>query len=156
MNRSLRRSREYAGNRYNLIRDCVQYQKPFAIYNFTTADQYNTFLKDLDAFGKLNYCIQTISSLEKRNLNMRLVFPSVFVTNEGTSISTDDFKKIVSGSLSHYKLDSVVCLYDGAVSVFYRDGSHHFVGNQIYGSSQIQEFNSDFYQVESTYYTFLP
>jgi hypothetical protein len=85
-----------------------------------------------------------------------MVFPSIFVTNEGTSILTEDFKKIVSGSLPHYKLDSVVCLYDGAVSVFYKNGSHHFIGNQIYGSSQIQEFNSDFYQVESTYYTFLP
>jgi len=87
---------------------------------------------------------------------MRLVFPSIFVTNEGTTVETDDFKKIVTGSLSHYKLDSVVCLYDGAVSIFYRNGSHHFVGNQIYASSQIQEFNSDFYQVESVYYTFLP
>jgi hypothetical protein len=156
MHRSLRRSREYDGNRYHLIRDCVQYQKPFAIYNFTSAEQYNTFLKDLDSFGKLNYCVQTISSLEKRGLNMRLVFPSIFVTNEGTNIPIDDFKKIVSGSLTHYKLDSVVCLYDGSVSVFYRDGSHHFVGNQIYGSTQIQEFNSDFYQIESMFYTFLP
>jgi hypothetical protein len=156
MQRSLRRTREYDGNRYHLIRDCVQYQKPFAIYNFTAADQYNKFLNDLDAFGKLNYCVQTISSLSKRGLNMRLVFPSIFVTNEGTAVQTDDFKKIVTGSLSHYKLDSVVCLYDGSVSVFYKDGSHHFLGNQIYGSAQIQEFNSDFYQVESTYYTFLP
>jgi hypothetical protein len=156
MHRSLRRTREYDGNRYHLIRDCVQHQKPFAIYNFTTADQYNKFLGDLDSFGKLNYCVQTISSLAKRSFNMRLVYPSIFITNEETNIQTDDFKKIVMGSLSHYKLDSVVCLYDGSVSVFYRDGSRHFIGNQIYGSSQIQEFNSDFYQVESTYYTFLP
>lgn len=156
MNRSLRRTREYNGNRYHLIRDCVQHQKPFAIYNFTTSRQYNQFLSDLDAFGKLNYCIQTISSLAQRGNNIRQVFPSIFITNEGTTVSLDDFKKIVKGSLSHYKLDSVVCLYNGAVSVFYKNGSHHSIGDRIYGSSQIQEFNSDFYQVESTYYTFLP
>jgi hypothetical protein len=155
MNRSLRRTREYSGNRYHLIRDCVQYQKPFAIYNFTSSQQYNQFLSDLDAFGKLNYCIQTITSLAQRGNHIRQVFPSIFVTNEGTEVSTNDFKQIVKGSLGHYKLDSVVCLYDGAVSVFYKDGSHHSIGSQIYGSGQIHEFNSDYYQVESTYYTFL-
>jgi hypothetical protein len=156
MNRSLRRTREYDGNRYHLIRDCVQYQKPFAIYNFTTSRQYNQFLSDLDAFGKLNYCIQTITSLAQRGQNMRQVFPSIFITNEGTSVQVDEFKQIVKGSLSHYKLDSVVCLYDGAVSVFYKNGTHHFIGSKIYGSGQVQEFNSDFYQIESTYYTFIP
>jgi hypothetical protein len=85
-----------------------------------------------------------------------MVFPSIFVTNEETSVPIDDFKQMVKGSLSHYKLDSVVCLYAGSVSVFYKNGSHHFIGNNIYGSSQIRDFNSDFYQVESTYYTFLP
>lgn len=85
-----------------------------------------------------------------------MVFPSIFVTNEDTSVSLDDFKEMIKGSLKHYKLDSVVCLYDGAVSVFYKNGSHHFIGNRIYGSSQIRDFNSDFYQVESTYYTFVP
>lgn len=156
MKRTLRHTREYNGNRYHLIRDCVQYQRPFAIFNFINSNQYNEFLYDLDAFGKLNYCIQTISSLAQRGRNIRMVFPSIFVTNEDTSVSLDDFKEMIKGALKHYKLDSVVCLYDGAVSVFYKNGSHHFIGNRIYGSSQIRDFNSDFYQVESTYYTFVP
>lgn len=155
MDRSLRRSREYDGNRYHLIRDCVQQQKPFAIYNFTSMKQYNEFLNDLDTFEKLNYVIQTITSLSKIEQRVRMVYPSIFVTNEGTSVSLDEFKEIIKGSLSHYNLDSIVCLYDGAVSVFYRNGDHHTIGNTIYGSNQINEFQSDFYQVESIYYTFL-
>jgi hypothetical protein len=156
MNRTLRHTREYNGNRYHIIRDCVQYQKPFAIYNFTSSAQYEQFLYDLDAFGKLNYCTQSITSLAQRGRKIRQVFPSIFVTNEGTTFPLEDFKQIVKGSLSHYKLDSVVCLYDGAVSVFYRNGDHHSIGSRIYASNQIQEFQSDFYQVESTYYTFIP
>jgi len=155
MDRSLRRSREYDGNRYHLIRDCVQQQKPFAIYNFTSMKQYNEFLNDLDTFEKLNYVIQTITSLSKIEQRVRMVYPSIFVTNEGTSVSIDEFKEIIRGSLAHYNLDSIVCLYDGAVSVFYRNGDHHSIGNTIYGSNQINEFQSDFYQIESIYYTFL-
>lgn len=155
MDRSLRRSREYDGNRYHLIRDCVQQQKPFAIYNFTSMKQYNEFLNDLDTFEKLNYVIQTITSLSKIEQRIRMVYPSIFVTNEGTAVSLDEFKEIIKGSLAHYNLDSIVCLYDGAVSVFYRNGDHHTIGNTIYGSNQINEFQSDFYQVESIYYTFL-
>lgn len=155
MDRSLRRSREYDGNRYHLIRDCVQQQKPFAIYNFTSMKQYNEFLNDLDTFEKLNYVIQTITSLSKIEQRVRMVYPSIFVTNEGTTVSLDEFKDIIKGSLAHYNLDSIVCLYDGAVSVFYRNGDHHTIGNTIYGSNQINEFQSDFYQVESIYYTFL-
>ena len=156
MSRVLRQTREYNGNRYHLIRDCVQQHKPFAIYNFTSSKQYNEFLHDLDAFGKLNYCVQTITSLARQHERIKMVYPSIFVTNEETSIPLDDFKKIVKGSLDHYKLDSVVCLYDGGVSVFYKNGSHHSVGNSIYSSNHMNEFNSDFYQVESTYYTFIP
>jgi hypothetical protein len=156
MSRILRHSREYNGNRYGLIRDCIQQQKPFAIYNFTSPKQYNEFLKDLDSFGKLNYCVQTITSLAEQGNRIRMVYPSIFVTNEGTGIKLDEFKKIIKGSLDHYKLDSIVCLYDGSVSVFYKNGNHHSIGNQIYGSTQMHEFNSDFYQIESMYYTFLP
>lgn len=155
MDRILRRSREYNGNKYHLIRDCVQQQKPFAIYNFTSYNQYNEFLNDLDTFGELNYVIQTITSLSKADRKIRMVYPSIFITNEGTKVSTDSFKDIVRGSMSHYKLDSIVCLYDGVVSVFYRNGSHHSIGNTVYGSTQINEFQSDFYQIESTYYTFI-
>lgn len=155
MNRTLRRTREYSGNRYHLIRNCVQEQKPFAIYNFTTSDQYNNFLNDLDSFGQLNYVVQTITSLSLAERKVRLVFPSIFVTNEETPVSLDEFKQIVKGSLGHYKLDSIVCLYDGNVSIFYKNGDHHPIGNQIYGSQQIGEFQSDYYQVESMYYTFI-
>lgn len=155
MERTLRHTREYNGNRYHLIRDCVQEQKAFAIYNFTSMNQYNEFLRDLDSFGKLNYVVQTISSLARMERGLRTVYPSIFVTNEGTSITLDEFKEIVKGSLPHYRLDSIVCLYDGKVSVFYKNGTHHPIGNRIYASNQIQEFQSDFYQVESTYYTFL-
>ena len=155
MSRILRQSREYSGNRYSLIRECVQQQKPFAIYNFTSSSQYNDFLRDLDAFGKLSYCVQTITSLSESHNRIRMVYPSIFITNEGTDVNLDEFKKIVKGSLDHYKLDSVVCLYDGVVSVFYKNGNHHSIGNDIYSSTQISEFNSDFYQIESTYYTFI-
>lgn len=153
--RSLRRTREYSGNKYHLIRDCVQLQKPFAIYNFTSSDQYNTFLNDLDAYGELTYVIQTITSLAQASNRVRMVYPSIFVTNEESKVSLDEFKSIVEGSLKYYKLDSVVCLYDGSVSIFYRNGEHHPIGNTIYASPQIAEFESDYYQVESIYYTFL-
>ena len=155
MTRILRTTREYDGNRYHLIRDCVQHQRPFAIYNFTSAKQYDQFLSDLDSFGKLNYCVQTITSLSEAHKRIRMVYPSIFVTNEGTDVKLDDFKKIIKGSIDHYKLDSIVCLYDGTVSVFYKNGQHHSIGNTIYSSNQINEFNSDFYQIESTYYTFI-
>ena len=155
MSRAIRHTREYNGNRYHLVRDCVQHQKPFAIYNFTSSKQYDQFLGDLDSFGKLNYCVQTITSLAEIHNNVRMVYPSIFVTNEDTSVKLDDFKSIIKGSLPHYKLDSVVCLYDGTVSVFYKNGQHHAIGNTIYSSNQINEFSSDFYQIESTYYTFI-
>jgi hypothetical protein len=155
MNRTLRHTREFNGNRYHLIRDCVQEQKPFAIYNFTSSEQYNGFLNDLDSFGRLNYVVQTITSLAKMERRIRMVYPSIFVTNEGTDVSLDQFKEIVKGSLGHYKLDSVVCLYDGRVSIFYKNGTHHSLGNTIYSSVQMNEFHSDFYQIESTYYTFI-
>lgn len=153
--RTLRRSREYSGNKYHLIRDCVQKQQPFAIYNFISTDQYNAFLNDLDAFGDLNYIVQTITSLAEAGRNVRMVYPSIFITNVETDIPLENFKEIVKGSLSHYKLDSVICLYDGIVSIFYKNGDHHPIGNTIYSSNQIGEFESDYYQVESAYYTFL-
>ena len=155
MNRSLRKTREYNGNHYHLIRDCVQYQKPFIIYNFTNSKQYNTVLADLDSYGKLNYVLQCLHSIDQGGYMFRKVYPSIFVTNEGTDVSTESFKEMLKGSLKHYKLDSVTCLYDGGISVFYPNGQHHPIGNTIYASTQFQEFNSDFYQVESTYYVFI-
>jgi len=154
MNRVLRHTREHMGNRYHLVRECVQAQKPFAIYNFTNSKQYNQFLYDLDNYGKLSYVLQTITSVDMSN-RVRRVFPSVFVTNEGTNINLDQFKEMVKGSIKHYNLDSIVCLYDGAVSVFYKNGEHHEIGSSLYASSSIQEFNSDFYQIEGIYYCFI-
>jgi hypothetical protein len=154
MNRVLRHTREHMGNRYHLVRECVQAQKPFAIYNFTNSKQYNQFLYDLDNYGKLSYVLQTITSVDMSN-RVRRVFPSVFVTNEGTDINLDQFKEMVKGSIKHYNLDSIVCLYDGAVSVFYKNGDHHEIGSSLYASSSIQEFNSDFYQIEGIYYCFI-
>jgi hypothetical protein len=154
MNRVLRHTREHMGNRYHLVRECVQAQKPFAIYNFTNSKQYNQFLYDLDNYGKLSYVLQTITSVDMSN-RVRRVFPSVFVTNEGTDINLDQFKEMVKGSIKHYNLDSIVCLYDGAVSVFYKNGEHHEIGSSLYASSSIQEFNSDFYQIEGIYYCFI-
>jgi|694.fasta_scaffold106804_4 hypothetical protein len=154
MNRVLRHTREHMGNRYHLVRECVQAQKPFAIYNFTNSKQYNQFLYDLDSYGKLSYVLQTITSVDMSN-RVRRVFPSVFVTNEETDINLDQFKEMVKGSIKHYNLDSIVCLYDGAVSVFYKNGEHHEIGSSLYASSSIQEFNSDFYQIEGIYYCFI-
>ena len=155
MNRSLRKSREYDGNRYNIIRDCVQEQKPFVIYNFTSSKQYNQVLEDLDKYGKLNYCIQALHSIDNSGHRIRKVYPSLFVTNVDTEVTNEDFKNMAINSLKHYDLDSVVCLYDGLVSVFYKNGDHHPIGSGIYASLQFNEFQSDFYQIESKYYLFI-
>jgi hypothetical protein len=155
MNRSLRISREYEGNRYNIIRDCVQEQRPFVIYNFTNPDQYNRVLNDLDQYGKLNYVLQVIHSIESSGFRMKRSFPSIFVTNVGTDVTNEQFKEMAKGSIKHYNLDSVVCLYDGNVSVFYKNGDHHMVGESIYASSTITDFQSDFYQIEGIYYCFI-
>jgi hypothetical protein len=155
MNRSLRTSREYDGNHYHLIRDCVQEQKPFVIYNFTSSAQYNKVLKDLDGYGKLPYVLQVMNSIESSGHRLKRSFPSIFLTNNGSEVTNEQFKEMVRGSISHYELDSIVCLYDGNVAVFYKNGDHHPIGETIYSSNIIQEFNSDFYQVESTYYCFV-
>lgn len=151
MEKIIRKTREIQGNRYSAIRDCVQAQKPFAIYNFTNAKQYNAFLKDLDSFGRLNYVLQVL-----KPAGSMLRFPSIFITNDGTDVSIDDFKTIVKGSMKHYNMDSIICLYDGQVAVFFTNGDHSIIGNDIYSSTQIQEFESDCYQIEGLFYTFIP
>jgi hypothetical protein len=150
MEKMIRKTREIQGNRYTAIRDCVQAQKPFAIYNFTNAKQYSSFLKDLDNYGKLNYVLQV---LKPASSMMR--YPSIFITNDGTDVAIDDFKTIVRGSMKHYNLDSVVCLYDGQVAVFYKNGDHNVIGSDIYSSTHIDEFQSDCYQLEGIFYTFI-
>lgn len=155
MEKVIRKTREIQGNRYSAIRDCVQAQKPFAIYNFIDAKQYNAFLLDLDRFGKLKYVLQVLHSVDHRSGRRRIQVPSIFITNDGTDVSLDDFKTIVKGSMKHYKLDSVVCLYDGNVGVFYKNGDSHMIGTDIYSSIDQAEFASDYYQLESLYYTFV-
>lgn len=155
MNRLLRHTREYMGNRYHLIRDCVQEQKPFVIYNFTNSKQYNEVLKDIDQYGKLSYALQVLHSIDQSGGRIKRSYPSIFVTNLGTDITNEAFKEMVRGSINHYNLDSIVCLYDGGISVFYKNGQNHEVGQTIYSSNQIDEFNTDFYQVESAYYCFI-
>jgi hypothetical protein len=155
MNRSLRHTREYIGNRYHLVRDCVQAQKPFVIYNFTNSKQYNEVLNDLDKYGKLPYVLQVLHSIDQGGGRVKRSFPSIFVTNDGSEVTNEAFKDMVKGSIKHYGLDSIVCLYDGGVSVFYKNGEHHEVGQTIYSSNIINEFNSDFYQIESAYYCFI-
>jgi hypothetical protein len=155
MEKIIRKTREVSGNRYSLIRDCVQAQKPFAIYNFVNAKQYNQFLADLDKYGKLKYVLQVLHSNDPASGRPRLTVPSIFITNDGTDVSIDDFKNIVKGSIKHYNMDSIVCLYDGQVAVFYKNGEYNTIGNDIYSSTHRHEFQSDCYQIESIYYTFI-
>jgi hypothetical protein len=155
MSRAIRHTREYNGNRYNLVRDCVQNQRPFVVYNFTDPDQYNKVLADLDAYGKLSYVLQVIHSIENSGYRMKRSFPSIFVTNYDTEVTNDEFKNMAKGSIKHYNLDSLVCLYDGGVSVFYKNGDSHPIGDTIYASTTITDFLSDFYQIEGVYYSFV-
>lgn len=155
MEKVIRKTREALGNKYHLIRDCVQGQKPFAIYNFTNAKQYNAFLKDLDSFGKLQYVLQVLHSYDPMSGRGRMSFPSIFMTNVGTDVSNDDFKTIVKGSMKHYNMDSIVCLYDGRIAAFHKNGDHNIIGNDIYSSIQPSEFASDHYQLQDLFYTFI-
>jgi hypothetical protein len=133
----------------------VQEQKPFVIYNFTNSKQYNQVLKDLDGYGKLQYVLQILHSIDQSGGRIKRSYPSIFVTNLGTDITNEAFKEMVRGSIKHYGLDSIVCLYDGGISVFYQNGQNHEVGQTVYSSNQIDEFNTDFYQIESAYYCFI-
>jgi len=148
-----RKTQQYPGNRYTLIRDSVQQKKPFLIYNFRDPNQYKAFLYDLDKYGKLNYVLQTIHSFDntfQRNFQQ----PSIFVTNEDTNVSLEEFKKIAIGSLEHYRLDSVICLFEGKVAIFYKNGEHKIIGSEIFTTFDKNEFSGDYYQIGSNYYTF--
>lgn len=155
MEKVIRKTREVQGNRYSFIRDCVQAQRPFAIYNFVNAKQYNQFMSDLDKFGKLNYILQVLHSVDPATQRGLMKFPSIFITNHDTEVSTEDFKNIVKGSMKHYNMDSIICLYDGAAAVFYKNGDHHVIGRDVYSSTHRDEFQSDCYQIEGIFYTFI-
>jgi hypothetical protein len=147
MNR-IRKTREILDNHFGVIRDAVQYKRPFVIVNFVTKEQMNRFLNDLDLYGRLPYIIQEIRS-HKSN------FPSIFITNHGSTVSLPEFQALVKHMIGQYKLDSIVCLYNGGVSVFYKNGEHSPIGEEIYGSTDPTIFTSDYYKVGSHCYTFL-
>lgn len=148
-----RKTQQYPGNRYTLIRDSVQQKKPFLIYNFRDPNQYKTFLYDLDVYGKLNYVLQSIHSFDNR-FQRNFQQPSIFVTNEDSDVSLEDFKKLALNSLTHYNLDSVICMYEGKVAIFYKNGDHKFIGSNIYTTFDKDEIAGDYYQIGSNYYTF--
>lgn len=147
MNR-FRKTREILDNHYGTIRDAVQYKRPFVIVNFVTKEQMSRFLNDLDQFGRLPYIIQEIR-------HQHTAFPSIFITNHDSSVSLREFQAMVMQMMRNYKLDSIVCLYGGGVSVFYRNGSHSAIGSTIYSSNDPNEFTSDYYKVGGHCYTFL-
>lgn len=147
MNR-VRKTREILSNHYGVIRDAVQYKRPFVIVNFVTKEQMSRFMNDLDLYGRLPYIIQDIKSQHSS-------FPSIFITNHDSTVSLPEFQAIVKHMMSNYKIDSIVCLYNGGVSVFYKNGEHSPIGEHIYGSGDPTEFTSDYYKVGSHCYTFL-
>lgn len=147
MNR-FRKHREILGNRYAIIRDSVQKQRPFVIINFVTEAVYRQFLNDLDGFGEIPYILQTIWDKKRK-------YPSVFLTNEGSNITTEQFREIVKQIMKNHHIDSVVGLYEGSVGVYYRDGKGHQIGSEIFSTIDPTIINGSFYQIDGKYYTFL-
>lgn len=147
MNR-FRKTREIQSNHFGTIRDAVQYKRPFVIVNFITKEQMSRFLNDLDQFGRLPYIIQEIR-------HDKTSFPSIFITNHGSTVSLPEFQALIMQMMRNYKLDSIICLYDGGVSIFYRNKSHSQIGSTIYGGTDPNEFTSDYYKVGGYCYTFI-
>lgn len=147
MNR-IRKTREILDNHFSVIRDAVQYKRPFIIINFITKEQMHRFLNDLDLYGQLPYIIQEIRSHNQ-------IFPSIFITNHGSTVSLPEFQALVKHMMKSYKLDSIVCLFNGGVSVFYKNGEHSPIGEEIHGASDPTIFTSDYYKVGGYCYTFL-
>jgi hypothetical protein len=147
MNR-FRKHREILGNRYATIRDSIQKQRPFVIINFLTEGVYMNFLNELDSFGKIQYILQDIYHGRKK-------YPSVFLTNEGTDISVDEFREIVKQIMKNHHIDSVMALYEGKVGVVYRDGKGHVIGESIYSTLDPSEIRGDKYHLDGKFYTFI-
>jgi hypothetical protein len=145
---------EYEGNRVNLVREVVQRKQPFAVFTFSNPKIYRQFLTDLSKFGELPYVRQTFIP----NANMGgypIIYPSIFVTNIGSQVPDSAFKQMMLGSLKQYHIDSIICLYAGQISSYYKNGDHYTIGTDIYTSLDPQEFDSYYFKVESTCYTFL-
>lgn len=143
-----RKNREILGNRYTIIRNSVQLKKPFAIINFASEGIFKNFLYELDQIGSVQYIIQNIWNEKKK-------YPSIFLTNSESNLSTDDFRDIVIQLMKNHHIDSIVGLYKGAVGVYYRDGSGHEIGNEINSTLNSSDISGDYYQVEGRYYTFV-
>ena len=108
---------------------------------------------DLSRFGELPYIRQSFIANAKSG-GYPIVYPSLFVTNHGTQVDLEEFKRLAVGSMKQYGLDSLICLYDGAITSYYRNGEHYSIGTDIITSLDPKIFESYYFQIESTYYTF--
>ena len=145
---------EYEGNRVNLVREVIQRKQPFAVFTFSNPKIYRQFLTDLSKFGELPYVRQTFIP-NVRMGGYPVVYPSIFVTNIGSQVTDSAFKQMMLGSLKQYHIDSIICLYAGQISSYYKNGEHYTIGTDIYTSLDPVEFDSYYFKVESTCYTFL-
>ena len=145
---------EYEGNRVNLVRETIQRKQPFAIFTFSNPKIYRQFLTDISKFAALPYVRQTFMT-NAQMAGYPIIYPSIFLTNVGSEIPDADFKRMMLGSLKQYHIDSIICLFAGQISSYYKNGDHHSIGTDIYTSLNPQEFDSYYFKVESTCYTFL-
>lgn len=145
---------EYEGNRVNLVRETVQRKQPFAIFTFSNPKTYRQFLTDLSKFAALPYVRQTFMTNHQMG-GYPLIYPSIFVTNVGSEVPDSEFKKMILGCLKQYHIDSIICLYAGQISAYYKNGDHNSIGTDIYTSLDPLVFDSYYFKVESTCYTFV-
>lgn len=145
---------EYEGNRVNLIRETVQRKQPFAIFTFSNPKIYRQFLTDLSKFAALPYVRQTFMANHHMG-GYPLIYPSIFVTNVGSEVSDSNFKQMMLGCLKQYHIDSIICLYAGQISAYYKNGERHSIGTDIYTSLDPLVFENYYFKVESTCYTFV-
>ncbi len=145
---------EYEGNRVNLVRETIQRKQPFVIFTFSNPKIYRQVLTDLSKFGALPYVRQTFIP----NVQMGgypIIYPSIFVTNVGSDVKDGEFKQMMLGSLKQYHIDSIICLYAGQLSSYYKNGDTHSIGTDIYTTLDPREFESYYFKLESTCYTFV-
>ena len=145
---------EYEGNRVNLVRETIQRKQPFSIFTFSNPKIYRQFLTDLSKFATLPYVRQTFMTNHQMG-GYPIIYPSIFITNVGSEVSDQDFKNMMLGSLKQYHIDSIICLYAGQISSYYKNGDRHSIGTDIYTSLNPQEFDTYYFKVESTCYTFV-
>lgn len=145
---------EYDGNRVNLVRETIQRKQPFAIFTFSNPKIYRQFLTDISKFAALPYVRQTFMT-NAQMAGYPIIYPSIFLTNTGSEVSNTDFKRMMLGCLKQYNIDSIICLFAGQISSYYKNGDHYSIGTDIYTSLNPQEFDSYYFKVESTCYTFL-